>query len=186
VPITQVLPPQRLLIGKWVTVRHCHVHRLGPQLRHVKALRGQYFGDDTNIKLPPPHGRDKFGTAALAEPQLDPRAVTPKGPEKLGQKAHGQRTEHADPKMPSSVRHCSCAVERRSDLASPRGGLMQELFADVRQVDAGRMTAEQLSADLILDITDAAADSRLLDAEILCRASEAAAFRGGDDVTHVA
>jgi hypothetical protein len=88
--------------------------------------------------------------------------------------------------MPSSVRHCSCTVERRSDLTSPRGGLIQELFADVRQVDAGRMTAEQLSADLILDIPDAAADRRLLDAEILCRAPEAAAFRSGDDVTHMA
>jgi hypothetical protein len=144
------------------------------------------LGDDTDIKLPPPHGRDEFGTAALAEPQLDPRAVNPKGPEELRQKAHGQWPEHADPKMLSSVRHCSCAVERRSDLANPSGGLIQELFADVCQVDAGRVTAEQLSADLILDIADATADSRLLDAEVLCRAPEAAAFRCGDDVTHVA
>lgn len=185
-PITQVIPPERLLIGEWVAVRQCRVHGLGPQMYHVKALPGRCFGDDTDIKLPPPHGRDKFGTTALAEPQLDPRAVTPKGPEELRQKAHGQRPEHADPKMPSSVRLRSCAVERRSDLASPRGGLIQKLFADVRQVDAGRMTAEQLCADLILDIPDAAADRRLLDAEILRRAPEAAAFRSGDDVTHMA
>ena len=133
-----------------------------------------------------PHGRDQFGTAALAEPQLDPRAVTPKGPEELRQEAHGQRPEHADPKMPPSVRHRSCAVERRSDLASPRGCLTQESFADVRQVDAGRMTAEQVSANLILDIADAAADSRLLDAEVLCRAPEATALCGGDDGTYMA
>ncbi len=145
-------------------------------MRHVKALRGQCFGDDINIKLPPPHGRDQFGTAALAEPQLNPRAVTPKGPEELRQEAHGQRPEHADPKMPPSVRHRSCAVERRSDLARPRGRLIQELFADVRQVDAGRVTAEQLSADLILDIADAAADRRLLDAEQSSRLPEAASL----------
>ena len=147
-PMPQVIPPERLLIGEWVAVPHCHVNRLSPQMRHVKALRGQCFGNDANIKLPPPYGRDQFGTAALAEPQLDPRAVTPKGPKELRQEAHSQRPEHADPKMPPSVCHRSCAVERRSDLASPRGRLIQELFADVRQVDAGRVTAEQLSADL--------------------------------------
>jgi len=185
-PITQVIPPERLLIGEWVAVRQCHVHGLSPQMRHVKALPGRCFCDDTNIKLPPPHRRDEFGTAALAELQLDPWAVTTKGPEEIRQKANGQRTEYADPKLLSSDRHSSCAVERRSDLASPRGGLIQELFADVRQVDAGRMTAEQLCADLVLDIPDAAADRRLLDAEILRRAPEAAAFRSGDDVTHMA
>lgn len=186
VPIPQVIPPERFLIVEWVAVRHCQVHRLSPQMRHVKALRGQCFGDNTNIKLPPPHGRDQFGTAALAESQLDPRAVTPKGPEELRQEAHGQRPEHADPKMPSSVRHRSCAVERRSDLASPRGGLIQELFADVRQIDAGRVTAEQLSTDFILDITDAATDRRLFDAEVLSRTPEAAALCSGSDVTHMA
>ena len=186
VPITQVIPPERLLIGEWVAVRQCHVHGLSPQMRHVKALPGRCFGDDTDIKLPPPHGRDEFGTAALAEPQLDPRAVTPKGPEELGQKAHGQRPEYADPKMPYSVRQRCCAVERRSDLPSSRGGLIQELFTDVRQVDASGMTAEQPGTDLILDIPDAPADRRLLDAQVLSRASEAAAFRSGDDVAHMA
>ena len=70
-PMPQVIPPERLLIGEWVAVPHCHVNRLSPQMRHVKALRGQCFGNDANIKLPPPHGRDQFGTAALAEPQLE-------------------------------------------------------------------------------------------------------------------
>ena len=63
----------------------------------------------------------------------------------------------------------------------------EDVFAEeFSKFAAGRMTAEQLSADLILDIPDAAADRRLLDAEILRRAPEAAAFRSGDDVTHMA
>jgi hypothetical protein len=46
-------------------------------------------------------------------------------------------------------------------------GLVQKLLADLREVDASAVTAEQLGTDLILDITDAPADRRLLDAEVL-------------------
>ena len=64
--------------------------------------------------------------------------------------------------------------------------MAEKLPADLGQVDTGAVTTEELGADLILDIPDAPADCRLLDTEVLRGAPEAAAFRSGDDVTHMA
>ena len=155
-------------------------------MHHGIAPPGRCLGDDTDIQLPAAHGRDELRRTCLAEPQTGAWPFAPKGTEELRQKAHGQWPEDADPEMPPGSRYRARALERGANLTRAKAGLMQELLADLRQVNAGTVAAKQLSANLVFDIADTATDRGLLDAEVLCRTPEAAALRGGDDVTHVA
>jgi hypothetical protein len=157
-----------------------------PQVRHCITPARRCFDDDADIKLPAPHGRDELARTCLAEPQPGTRPSSPKSTKELRQEAHGQRPEDAYPEVPPSGRSCPGSFERRVYLVGARAGVEQELLAYFRKVDAGAVTKKQLGANLILDIPDTSTDRRLLDAEVLCRASEATALCGGDDVTHMA
>jgi hypothetical protein len=157
-----------------------------PQVRHFITPSGRCFDDDTDVKLTAPHGRDELGGTCLAEPQPSARSRSPKCTKELRQEARGQRPEDADPEVSHFGRGRPGSFERRIYLVGAGAGMVQELLAYIRKVDAGAVTTKQLGANLILDIPDTSTDRRLLDAEVLCRASEATAFCGGDDVTHMA
>jgi hypothetical protein len=186
VPMPQVTPSNRLLLSQRVSLRHRQIDMFVPKVRHFIAPSGRCFDDDTDVKLTAPHGRDELGGTCLAEPQPSARPRSPKRTKELRQEARGQRPEDADPEVSHFGRGRPGSFERRIYLVGAGAGVVQELLAYIRKVDAGAVTTKQLGANLILDIPDTSTDRRLLDAEVLCRASEATALCGGDDVTHMA
>ncbi len=137
-------------------------------------------------QLPAPHGSCKCRRTCLAEPELGVRPITQKGTEELRQKPHGQWTKDADVKTSPTYRNRPRTLERGADLTCASACLMQKLLADLSQVDASAVAAKQPGANLILDIPDAPADHRLLDAKVLSRPPKTAALCGGSDVTQMA
>ena len=72
------------------------------------------------------------------------------------------------------------------DLGKDRAGIGQERLAGVGRLDAARLAAEQLRAELAFERPHLLAQRRLLDAEPLGRPRDLSLLGDGDEVAQVA
>jgi hypothetical protein len=124
---------------------------------------GRSLGNNTDIQLPPPHGRDEFGRTSLNKLQPGARSVAPKGAEEFRQKPHGQWPEESDPEVPILDCFRLGSIECGANVTHAASGLPQELATDFRQLNSCAAAQEKFGADFLFDVSNTPAYRGLLD-----------------------
>ena len=172
---SQVLPFQLLVPTEMMSIRQHDKHALGPELFGLAFRPIDGSGDERQVEPKLSNGRDMFGRIAVDQFDMDPGMFFRESIQKFTQKAGGDRGENAGPDPSfSPVRDDGGISSALLNVTKRAFRPRQKTLAGVGELNAPTASLENGDAEMALEIANAAADRRFLNAKCNAGLAEAA------------